>query len=215
MAEKLKPTRPELKRQRDLLTRFNRYLPMLKLKQQQLQLSLGNVQRALTDAKAALDKARAAFELQRAVMAEPAGIDVDGLATPTQVRTHDVNVAGVRVPVFDEAEFDAPVYSVFATPVWVDRVLLELRAIRRDEAKVKLLREQRDILRRELTKVVQRVNLFEKVKIPEAREAIRRIRIHLGDEMAAGVGRAKMAKARLAHDAEPAAAEPEPDVEAP
>jgi vacuolar-type H+-ATPase subunit D/Vma8 len=46
-------------------------------------------------------------------------------------------------------------------------------------------------------KVIQRVNLFEKIKIPEAREAVRRIRIHLGDEMTAAVGRAKIAKRKL------------------
>ena len=40
--------------------------------------------------------------------------------------------------------------------------------------------------------------MFEKVKIPEAREAIRVIRIKLGDEMTAAVGRAKIAKSQLA-----------------
>ncbi len=40
MAIKIKLTRPELKRQRDTLSRFRRYLPMLKLKQQQLQLTI-------------------------------------------------------------------------------------------------------------------------------------------------------------------------------
>ena len=54
------------------------------------------------------------------------------------------------------------------------------------------------MLGRELTKIVQRVNLFEKVKIPEAKENIRRIRIQLGDEMTAAVGRAKIAKNKLA-----------------
>jgi vacuolar-type H+-ATPase subunit D/Vma8 len=38
------------------------------------------------------------------------------------------------------------------------------------------------------------------VKIPENREAIRRIRIHLGDEMTAAVGRAKIAKGKLTAD---------------
>jgi hypothetical protein len=42
------------------------------------------------------------------------------------------------------------------------------------------------------------VNLFEKVKIPEAQEAIRVIRIKLGDEMTAAVGRAKIAKYKIA-----------------
>ena len=43
MAQKIKLTRPELKRRRDRLARFERYLPMLKLKQQQLQMTLREV----------------------------------------------------------------------------------------------------------------------------------------------------------------------------
>ncbi len=54
------------------------------------------------------------------------------------------------------------------------------------------------MLRRELTRIVQRVNLFEKIMIPDAREAIRRIRIKLGDEMTDAVGRSKIAKKKLA-----------------
>ncbi|MCD4823228.1 MAG: hypothetical protein K8S55_01360 [Phycisphaerae bacterium] len=52
-------------------------------------------------------------------------------------------------------------------------------------------------MQKELIKIIQRVNLFEKVKIPESLEAIRRIRIHLGDEMTAAVGRAKIAKGKI------------------
>ena len=44
---------------------------------------------------------------------------------------------------------------------------------------------------------MQRVNLFEKVMIPNTQDNIRRIRIALGDQMTAGVARAKIAKAKL------------------
>jgi len=44
---------------------------------------------------------------------------------------------------------------------------------------------------------VQRVNLFEKIKIPEAKNAIRVIRIKLGDDMTSAVGRSKIAKTKL------------------
>lgn len=57
-----------------------------------------------------------------------------------------------------------------------------------------------DLLTNELTKIVQRVNLFEKVKIPEAKENIRRIRIQLSDAMAAAVGRAKIAKGKITEE---------------
>jgi V/A-type H+-transporting ATPase subunit D len=59
-----------------------------------------------------------------------------------------------------------------------------------------VLEEQMRQLAAELRTTNQRVNLFEKVKIPEAREHIRVIRIFLGDQMTAGVARSKMAKAK-------------------
>jgi V/A-type H+-transporting ATPase subunit D len=52
------------------------------------------------------------------------------------------------------------------------------------------------VLELELRKVTQRVNLFEKVKIPEARENIRVIRIALAEEQIAATGCAKIAKAK-------------------
>ena len=48
----------------------------------------------------------------------------------------------------------------------------------------------------------QRVNLFEKVKIPEAIESIRRINIYLGDQQTAAVVRGKIAKKNLLQRAE-------------
>jgi len=57
-----------------------------------------------------------------------------------------------------------------------------------------LLAEQNRLLSRELMTTTQRVNLFEKVKIPECRENIRRIRIYIGDMDTSGVARSKIAK---------------------
>ena len=102
------------------------------------------------------------------------------------------------MPVFEEAIFPEAVYSLFGTPVWVDQALADLRERNARQAKLDVLTEQYNLLNSELTRIVQRVNLFEKVKIPEAQEAIRVIRIKLGDEMTAAVGRAKIAKSKLA-----------------
>lgn len=197
MAKKIKLTRPELKRQRDALNRFERYLPMLKLKQQQLQMTLRDVNRLLREADEAVLQAQRVFHPYRAVLADLAGLDVRALAEPKTVRTASRNVAGVNIPVYEDLEFSTVTYSLFATPPWVDRALADLRELNRRLAQVRVLRQQHDLLHRELVKIIQRVNLFEKVKIPEAREAIRVIRIKLGDEMAAAVGRAKIAKNKL------------------
>ena len=197
MAKKIRLTRPELKRHRDALARFERYLPMLKLKQQQLQIALREVQQDWRAARDAAKEAARRFGLYEAVLADRSGINVRDLARPSRVRTATSNIAGVRIPVLQEVEFPPATYSLFATPAWVDRALADLREVNRLEAHARVLQQQYDLLHRELTKIIQRVNLFEKVKIPEAGEAIRLIRIHLGDEMTAAVGRAKLAKSKL------------------
>ncbi|MCL4192937.1 MAG: V-type ATP synthase subunit D [Thermoguttaceae bacterium] len=198
MPQKIKLTRPELKRHRDRLTRFQRYLPMLKLKQQQLQVTLGEVANRRREAEKAADEASLKVQRYEAVLADLAGVPVRQYASPEQVHSSRVNIAGVEVPVFEGVTFPEATYSLFGTPVWVDQALADLREQSRRQAVVDVLREEEGILQGELARTIQRVNLFEKVMIPESREAIRRIRIRLGDELAAGVGRAKIAKKKLA-----------------
>jgi V/A-type H+-transporting ATPase subunit D len=201
VAKKIKLTRPELKRQRDLLARYRRFLPMLKLKQQQLQVALREVTQRRAKVPAELDEATRTFQAYEAVLADPAGLPLRPWAQPVEVRTSRFNVAGVSLPAFEEALFPEAQYSLFGTPAWVDRALADLRGISRHRARVAVLDEEHRLLNHELTRIVQRVNLFEKVKIPESQDAIRVIRIKLGDEMTAAVGRAKIAKSKLTETA--------------
>jgi len=201
MAKKVKLTRPELKRQRDALERFEHYLPMLKLKQQQLQLTLREIAQKLRRVREEFRAALGRFEPYSPVLADRAGLNVRKLAEPKEVKTGEGNVAGVSIPVFEDITFEQPRYSLFGTPTWVDRALADLRELNTLEARMEVLQKQYGLLETALVKIIQRVNLFEKVKIPEAQEAIRRIRISLGDEMTAAVGRAKIAKAKLAGEA--------------
>ncbi len=195
---KLKRTRLELKHQRDGLERFQRFLPLLKLKQQQLQIAINalNVQRR--KARAAVEEARRVVDAYRPVLSDTAGVNVRGLSQPEKVRTSTVNIAGVAAPVYTDVAFPRADYSLFATPPWVDRALADLRRLSRCRAEMDVLDQQHRIIRRELTRIVQRVNLFEKVKIPQCLHNIRVIRIHLGDQQTAAVVRAKIAKKKLA-----------------
>ena len=88
-------------------------------------------------------------------------------------------------------------YDVADYPLWVDTAVVTLREIARLDALVKTLRTQVELLERELRSTAQRVNLFEKVKIPEARENIRVIGIYLGDQQTSAVVRGKIAKKKL------------------
>ena len=182
MAEKIKLTRPELKRRRDRLARFERYLPMLKLKQQQLQITLRKVALRVSQAQQALDEVAAKLARYQSVLADHSGLPLQQWSRPERVRTSHRNVAGVEVPVFEDVEFPAARYSLFGTPAWVDETLADLRQRSRRQAAIDVMREEETLLQGELARVIQRVNLFEKVMIPRDRKAIRRIRIKLGDK---------------------------------
>jgi V/A-type H+-transporting ATPase subunit D len=198
MPQKIKLTRPELKRYRDRLARCERYLPMLKLKQQQLQIRLRDTAARRRNAERALAAVEAKLDSYRPVLADVSGVSLEDLSRPERVVTSPKNIAGIEVQVFEDAVFPEAGYSLFGTPTWIDQALADLRESSHGEAAIEVLCQEEAVLQRELSHVVQHVNLFEKVLIPHYQEAIRRIRIRLGDEMTAAIGRAKIAKAKLA-----------------
>ena len=198
MPQKIKLTRPELKRYRDRLARCERYLPMLKLKQQQLQMRLRDATARRHDAEQTLAEIETRLSRYQSILHDLSGVPLRSLSRPERVVTSPKNVAGIEVQVFEDTVFPKASYSLFGTPPWVDRALTDLRDRSHSEAAVEVLRQEEAVLQRELRHVIQHVNLFEKVLIPHYQEAIRSIRIRLGDEMTAAIGRAKIAKARLA-----------------
>jgi len=196
--KKIKLTRPELKRQRESLKRFERYLPMLKLKQQMLQMRIRKISAALGEARKKTAAAENRLAPYRSIICDQAGINLENLASPDHVDTVIENVAGVKIPVFRGVSFPEPNYSLFATPPWVDGTIRDMKEKNRCSVIEDILQKQIDLIEEELTTIIQRVNLFEKVMIPNATEIIRRIQIQLGDEMTAAVGRAKIAKGKIA-----------------
>ena len=81
-----------------------------------------------------------------------------------------------------------------ATAGVVDEAISALKDAGALRAAGRIIEEQERLLSNELRTTGQRVNLFEKMKIPECRENIRRIQIQLGDQSTAAVARSKIAK---------------------
>lgn len=193
---KIKLTKGELKRQRDALRQFQRYLPTLQLKKQQLQLEILQQNVILLEVKQALIKKKQAILLWAGLLAEP-GVEIELFLKIEKIITHQKNIAGVDIPVFDGLEFHEQEYDLFLTPLWLDAAILALREVVVLDKKILFLQEGVNILRQELRVTTQRVNLFEKVKIPLAEENIRLIKIYIGDQMANAVGRSKIAKRKI------------------
>jgi V/A-type H+-transporting ATPase subunit D len=192
----VKHTKNELKAQREALRRYERFLPMLQLKKMQLQAELQGIDAQLAEREAQGRDVRAALERWVRLFAEPA--DLEGLTAVTRVARGEANIAGVAIPVFKDVIFERGELDLFETPSWLDDAAETLEQLVQIEIAAGVLREQKALITEELRTTSQRVNLFEKVKIPEAREHIRQIRIFLGDQQTAGVARAKFAKGRAA-----------------
>ena len=197
----IKLTKNEEKVQKDRLKQYQRYLPTLQLKKQQLQMVIMQTRAELEQKEAERGQMIGDLDDWVAVFAENNIFDedkkIDNLVEPDTVISKKENIAGVTVPKFVELTFKDITYDIDDYPLWVDTALIKLREIARLDALVSTLRKQEELLEKELRATSQRVNLFEKVKIPEAMENIRKIGVYLGDQQTAAVVRGKISKKKL------------------
>ena len=193
---KIKFTKGELKKQRDALQQFEHYLPILQLKKQQLQIEIQYVHERLSLKVQEIDNLGSEINNWANLLNEP-GDHVARWIRPKEVKGSLLNIAGVDIPVFEGAGFESAEYDLFLTPLWVDIAIEKIRQLVVLLEEEKIFKEQLEILEQELRITAQRVNLFEKVKIPECKENVRLIRIYLGDQQTNAVGRSKIAKLKI------------------
>ena len=197
----IKLTKNEQKVQKDNLKQFERYLPTLQLKKQQLQSVIMKENAELEQLEIERTAMIGDLDDWIAVFAENSIFDdalkLDQLVQPDTVICTTENIAGVSVPLFRELTFKGINYDVDDYPLWVDTALVKLREIARLDALESTQRKRVECLEKELRSTSQRVNLFEKVKIPEAKENIRVIGVYLGDQQTAAVVRGKISKKKL------------------
>jgi len=191
---RIKTTKNELKAQRDTQRRLERYLPTLQLKKTQLQVEVRLVDARIEQNQQNETKLLEGLRSWVSLFSDP--IDFEPWLAVERVLTDTANIAGVTVPVLREVEFRRTQPSLVATPPWYDDALQTLAALAKLRLERRVFDEQRRLLAEELRTTNQRVNLFERVKIPECKEAIRKIRIFLGDVQTLDVARSKIAKSK-------------------
>ena len=126
----------------------------------------------------------------------------DGIITVSNIRKGVGNIAGVAIPVYEGADFFRGDYDLYETPLWVDIAANHMEKAMSLDLEAEVLEEQVRLLEQELRSTTQRVNLFEKVKIPEAEENIKKISIYLADQQVSAVVRSKISKRKIASRSE-------------
>ncbi len=196
MADKIKKTRPELLKQRQQLNRFQRFLPTLTLKKQQIQSEILKVRNEMVKLDKEMAEIISHSEEWLLLFSESMPGPVTRFVKVKSIQRGVRNVAGIDLPFVSGVEYEINDFSRLATPPWLDAGLEFVKSLMELREKVRILHEQEALLKQELRKVTQRVNLFEKVMIPNSKNNIKLIRIALAEEQTSAVCRSKIAKGK-------------------
>jgi len=197
---RLQLNKSSLAREQTQLKSYERFLPSLDLKRQQL---MAERARAREEVDRLEQKVQALVQQvgERLPMLAQQGVVLDGLVTLRDYKVKEVNVVGVKLPDLDRIDVVVRPYSVLAKPHWVDAAALLLHDVIEARVRVKIAEERVRIFERAVATITQRVNSFEKVLIPRAKANIKRIRIYLSDEQMQAVVRSKISKRKHAQEA--------------
>jgi V/A-type H+-transporting ATPase subunit D len=176
---------------------YRRYLPTLTLKKQQLQAEIRAIEAEAIAVRKRKVKLEKGFKDWIAVFSEKEAFP-EGIITVKNIRKGRGNIAGVDIPTFDGADFSRGEYDLYLTPLWVDMAARHMEEAIMLDLEAEVLDEQVRLLSRELRATSQRVNLFEKVKIPETEENIKKISVYLADQQVSAVVRSKISKRKIA-----------------
>ncbi len=193
---KIKLTKNEQKIQKDALKMYQRYLPTLTLKKQQLQTEIRAIDAKAKEVRAKRVALEKEFDEWISVFGEEEAFK-PGMVTVKNIRKGVGNIAGVTIPVYEGADFSRGDYDLYETPLWIDLAADRMEKALSLDLEAEVLDEQVRLLSKELRTTTQRVNLFEKVKIPETKANIKKISVYLGDEQVAAVVRSKISKKKL------------------
>ncbi|MEE0886051.1 MAG: V-type ATP synthase subunit D [Treponema sp.] len=193
---KIKLTKNEQKVQKDALKMYQRYLPTLTLKKQQLQTEIRTIDAKAKEVRAKRKQLEKEFDEWISVFGEAEAFK-PGMVTVKNIKKGVGNIAGVVIPVYEGADFSRGDYDLYETPLWIDMAADRMEKALSLDLEAEVLDEQVRLLSQELRTTTQRVNLFEKVKIPETKANIKKISVYLGDEQVAAVVRSKISKKKL------------------
>jgi len=106
-------------------------------------------------------------------------------------------IAGIRTPDLGGVDFEIEEFSLFNNQSWIPDGIEIIKEMVSLTIKLKIYEERLKILEFARRKTTQKVNLYEKVQIPEYQEAIIKIKRFLEDEENLSKASQKILKAKL------------------
>jgi V/A-type H+/Na+-transporting ATPase subunit D len=172
-------------------------LPTLVAKESALRVEVKKARESVASVEQQLTEAHAAQKGTSRFWSElPAN-----LVTVKRVQVDVKKIAGVKTPVLQEVFFTVERYSAVLQPAWLPEGIESLKKVARLMIEAELAKKKVEILEYARKKTTQKVNLYEKVQIPEYREAIRKIKRFMEDEDNLSKSSQKILKAKIAAEA--------------
>lgn len=182
------------------LKTFERFLPALDLKRRQLIAERARAQQAIAATQSEIAALRAEVA-QQLPMAANEEVNLSGLVHIESLQLGEENIMGAHLPLLQHINVEIADYALLGKPEWVDNLALQIARMIKLRVRSQIEHRRLELLEDAVRTITQRVNLFDKVLIPQTRAHIRRIQIFLADAERAAVVRAKIAKGKRAREA--------------
>ena len=163
--------------EKQLKTR-QRTLPIIKNKETALRLEVNRCKAEAVELERKLEQQILGYESMYALWGE---FDAS-LVSLKDVEIDVKKVAGVRVPVLANIQFDVKPFGLFSAPKWYFDGINILQGLATTAVEQEFVAAKLGLLDHARRKTTQKVNLFEKVQIPGFQEAIRKIKRFMEDE---------------------------------
>lgn len=194
---KLQLSKSALAKEQKSLKTYQRFLPSLDLKRQQVMAERAKAERKLAQTRYEIEELRK-MAGERLPMLAIREVDLTDLARLAKVKIGSENVVGTHLPMLEEIEVEVRSYAYMGRPQWVDRTAELLHRMLELRIRAQIETQRLTLLEQAVKTITQRVNLFDKVLIPQAKDNIKRIHIYLSDMETAAVVRSKIAKKKHA-----------------
>jgi len=104
------------------------------------------------------------------------------LVTIREVKLATKKIAGTKTPVLEDVDFDLKDFSMYNNPSWYLKGVDLLESLGQIAVEKEVFRKKMELLDYARKKTTQKVNLYEKVQIPEYQDAINKIKRFLEDQ---------------------------------
>ena len=155
-----------------------RTLPIIKNKESALRMEVKRCKEEAVGLEEKLEQEIQAYEAMFALWNE---FD-SSLVKVKDVHLGVKKIAGVRVPVLENVDFEIRPFSLFASPKWYADGIHLLQMLAQTAIEREFMLAKLNLLEHARKKTTQKVNLFEKVQIPGYQDALRKIKRFMEDE---------------------------------